>query len=455
MSLFHVRHALAAPLLPLVLLAAACGSTTDSTSGTGNTTLDAGTQPATDAGAQAPDASPAVDNGAPSTTYPAPHPALPELTNQAGGKVLATPKVYLVFYPGYEYKTQVEALTKALGASPYWGAATSEYGVGAVEYAGTTELTGETAPASIKDTDVEAFMNKKLADGAFGTPDVNTIYSIFYPTTTTISSGSGGIGGGNSCTSFGGYHSDTAVTVGAATANYAFAVLPTCASFGGLKGVDGLTGALTHEVIEAVTDPFPSTNQGQDSAYSSVDLDHFIWILFGGTESGDLCVPEKDAFIKLADPGFTVQRTWSNKLAKAGHDPCAPTIPGNVYFNSAPVVNDPVTLNLPQNFGGGAVPTKGVKIAVGQKKTIEVDLYSDAATSGPWTVNAVDALANFGGGSTMKFEWDRNKGVNGEKLHLTIEVTGASQAVPGAHPFVITSTLGNREMQWPALVVEK
>jgi hypothetical protein len=449
------RNAFLLSLLTLVPLAAACGSASDTKSASGDTAADAGNT-AHDGGSPgaAADSGPAVDNGAPSTTYPAPHPALPELVNQAGGKVLVTPKVYLVFFPGYPYQAQVEGLAKALGPSSYWSATTAEYGVGKIDYAGSKVLDNEVAPASIKDTDVEKFMNDKISSGAFGMPDESTLYAIFYPQTTTISSGSGGIGGGNSCTSFGGYHSDTTVGAGGAAKNYAFAVLPTCASFGGLAGADGLTGAFTHEVIEAVTDPFPSTNQGADSAYSSVDMDHFIWILFGGTESGDLCVPEKDAFVKLAEVGYTVQRTWSNKLAKAGNDPCAPNMPGSAYFNSAPVLPESVTLTLPANFGGGNVPTKGVKIPVGQKRTIEVDLFSDGPTTGPWTVSAIDALAK-AGGSTLDFSWDRTTGVNGEKLHLTIEVKAASTFVPGAHPFIIASTQGGREQQWPALVVEK
>ena len=53
--------------------------------------------------APAVDSAPPVDNGAPSTNYPAPHPPLPELVNMAKGKVLATPKVYMIYYPGYAF----------------------------------------------------------------------------------------------------------------------------------------------------------------------------------------------------------------------------------------------------------------------------------------------------------------------------------------------------------------
>ena len=438
--------------LPLFALVAACGSTasdpTPTPAGPAPTAAPT-TAPTTPPGTT----TPKPDNGAPSTNYPAPHPALPQLVNQANGKVLATPKLYLVVYPGYAHTANLQTFAQALGKTPYWTATTQEYGVGAIDYAGMKELT-ETAPAKITDTEVASFIGSKITSGELGTPDTSTIYAIFYPETTTISSSSGGIGGGTSCSSFGGYHSDTTLTVDGKAANYAFAVLPTCASFGNLTGIDGLTGAASHELIEAVTDPFPSTRMGADSAFATVDSDHFIWNIFGGTEAGDLCAQEADAFAKLSGFDFTVQRTWSNKAAKAGHNPCVPAA-ASAYFQSGPVQNDDVMFTLPPNFGGGDVATKGVTIPVGKSKAIEVDLFSDGPTSGPWTVSAEDTLAKFGAGATLDFAWDRTTGVNGEKLHLTVTVKSASTAVPGAHPFTIVSTLGSKRAIWPGLVVEK
>ena len=81
-----------------------------------------------------------------------------------------------------------------------------------------------------------------------------------------------------------------------------------------------------------------------------------------------------------------MQRTWSNKAAPAGHDPCVPALPGEVYFNAAPVLNDNITVDVI----GQTSRCKGVKIAVGETKTIEIDLFSDAATGGPWTVAVQD-----------------------------------------------------------------
>jgi hypothetical protein len=100
-----------------------------------------------------------------------------------------------------------------------------------------------------------------------------------------------------------------------------------------------------------------------------------------------------------------------------------------------------------------------VTIPVGQSRTIEVDLFSDGPTGGPWTVTAEDLLnrnyASYGLTKTLTFQWDRTQGINGEKLHLTITVTGSTFFfLGGAHAFVITSMLGNRHYEWPGTVVE-
>jgi hypothetical protein len=203
-----------------------------------------------------------------------------------------------------------------------------------------------------------------------------------------------------------------------------------------------------------VTDPYPTTNNGRDSAYAQVDEDHFIWNIFGGSESGDLCAQDPGAFFLSPELNMTVQRTWSNKMAKAGHDPCAPNLPSQVYFNAGPVMNDDVTLDV-SALGAGIVQTKGTQIPVGKSKTIEIDLFSDGPTSGAFSVTAIDMLAQYTQQPpTLEFKFDRTSGVNGEKLHLTITTKTAATLVTGAHPFLLEAKLGTHVNTWPALVTE-
>jgi hypothetical protein len=404
-----------------------------------------------------------VDNGAPSTSYPAPHPPLPVLTNASGGPVLHTPTIQFVLYPGNSSQADFVTYAQHLAGSAYWSATTQEYGVGALSYGATTVLTGQTAPGTITSAQVKSWMGQEIASGAFGTPDPQTIYTVVYPSTTQIQQPnpvSALFGPINSCTSFTGYHDNVSValTDGGAPTTFAYAVIATCTT-----SLGDLTSVMSHEWVEASTDPqLTSTGVfnvtgGPNAAYFSVDSDHIVWdVLSSGGEAGDLCQPERpEAIYTPSDIGYAVQRTWSNKLAAASHDPCAPDLAGLPFFDSAPVLDGTVTFTSAIT---GAITTKGVTIPVGQSRTIEVDLFSDSATGGPWTVTADDLLyreySSYGLANTLSFQWDRSQGTNGEKLHLTITVTGASP-LGGAHAFVITSTLGSRKYQWPGVVVEQ
>ena len=411
-------------------------------------------QPGNDASVEA---GPDVDNGAPSTNYPAPHSPLPQLVNASKGPVLTSPKIYLVFYPNYAWEAQFQAFAQAMTTASYWGATTSEYAVGAFGYGGTIDLT-DTPPATITQADLQTWVGSEIQSGAFGTPDPQAIYTIVYPKTTTITQPnpvSPVFGTVASCVSFGGYHDNVEVALGdAGTTDFAYAVIPTCGA------IDTVTYAMSHEWIEAATDPLITSGGtftltgGPNAAFYGPDGDHLIWALLGGGEAGDLCEPEgPKTFIKPTDVGQYVQRTWSNAAAAASHDPCVPEISG-AFFDAAPVLDETVTFT---SAFTGTVTTKGVTIAQGASKTIEVDLFSDGDTGGPWNVTAADVLSTYYGSyglaSTLSFAWDRTQGQNGEKLHLTITVTGPSP-VGGAHAFMITSNLNGRVAVWPGLVVE-
>ncbi len=408
----------------------ACGGTTDTPTDGGDT--DAGDQDVV----VVVDAGPDVDNGQPSTTYPAFKVDPPQVVN-SGGSTLAAPKVVPIYYSNDDatFTGNITSFLNKLPASTYWGPSVVEYGVGALSIATPVQLTTP-APLTISDDEIQAWLTTKLAssDPAFPAPDANTIYTFFFPTGTTITL-SQQQGGGSSCKQFGGYHDNVVF----AAKPVAYAVVPRCATFGGLTGLDAVTGPSTHEIIEAATDPYP-----QDSpAYQSVDDNHILWtFILGGGETGDLCAQFSNAFFIPTDVGNTVQRTWSNKAAKAGHDPCQPA-DGSAYFNSMPVLPETVTL-------GGQITTKGITIPVGGTGTVEVDLFSDADTKGPWTVKATDAASLQGAKPTLDFTWDKTSGLNGEKLHLTITVLGKSQY--GAAAFILDSVQGPRTSLWVGLV---
>jgi hypothetical protein len=311
---------------------------------------------------------------------------------------------------------------------------------------------------NISSTDLQTWVSGAIAAGKFGPPDREAIYTIFYPASTTITQPNPVtplLPGVQSCVAFGGYHDNASAhdADAGADVSYAYAIIPTCG------GIDSLTSVVSHEWVEAATDPLVTSTGsftligGPSTAFYLPDDDHLVWGLLGGGEAGDLCEPEgAGADLMLSGVGL-VQRTWSNLAAQGSHDPCVPEVSG-AFFDAAPVLTETVMLSSTLT---GNVTTKGITIPVGQKKTIEVDLFSDGDTGGPWTVEAADLLytyyGSYGFPKSLSFEWDRTQGVNGEKLHLTITVT-AKALIAGAHAFMITSSKGGRKTVWPGLVME-
>jgi len=213
----------------------------------------------------------------------------------------------------------------------------------------------------------------------------------------------------------------------ASSSKLIYALLPRCSS----TNIDSVTTATSHELVEAVTDPFPYTN----GAFQNVDPDHFVWGSTPGGELGDMC-----EYVGLADQRlvgtFAVQRTWSNAAARAGHDPCVPALT-TPYLGAAPQLDELVTIDLGNQ--SGVVSTKGVQVPLGMSKTVEVALFSDAPAD-DWTVKATDAATVMGGDAELSFAWDKTTGHNGDKLHLTITRIKAGQ---GGSEFVVSSRINN------------
>ncbi|HEY5243426.1 MAG TPA: hypothetical protein VIJ22_18225, partial [Polyangiaceae bacterium] len=215
-----------------VLSPVACGGSASSagsgpssdggTDGTGGPETSPG---ADSAAADAPlgDTPPDVDNGAPSTNYPAPHPALPQLVNNANGPVLTSPKVYLVFYSGYPYVAPLQDFAQKMVASTFWSTATHEYGVGALSYGGTITLPSTVMPpSSIASTDIQTWVAGQIQQGTFGPPDPQAIYTIVYPQGTVITQPnpvSSLLLSPQSCVDFGGYHDNTTPPDGGVAGN--------------------------------------------------------------------------------------------------------------------------------------------------------------------------------------------------------------------------------------------
>jgi hypothetical protein len=281
------------------------------------------------------------------------------------------------------------------------------------------------APAVIHEaTASDWFVRLVTAAGpTWGTPREDTIYAIYPPSTTFVSVPydpnvcNDGLGGG-------GFH-ESAVIKGL---NIPFAIAAHCKTPAGQTDLDVYSATMSHELIEAVTDPVDSK-----PAFAQTDDAHAAFQLGTWGEVCDLCefAPQTE-YRPTGVPGLS-QRCFSNVAAVAGHDPCVPAV-SQPYFNAVPVVSDTVRMT----WSGFSYNAQGVKIPVGKTKTIEVDLFSDAPTR-DWTVKALDyASAIDGGTPALALKLDHLSGNNGSKLQLTITVLRADPNY-GGEAFVLES----------------
>jgi hypothetical protein len=137
-----------------------------------------------------------------------------------------------------------------------------------------------------------------------------------------------------------------------------------------------------------------------------------------------------------SDLPYTVQRAWSNAAARAGKNPCVPA-PATPYFAAVPVFDGLVPIAYDKFKWSGQ--TRGVQIPVGQSKTIDVALFSDAPADA-WKVLAYDLSALEGNPPNLALHLDRASGKNGDVLRLTI--TPLHETPEGGARFLLYSIRG-------------
>ncbi len=350
-----------------------------------------------------------------------------------GGPVLTAPTVQPIAYGDDENLADMEAFLQELTRTTYWSDATSQYGVGALTVLPTLHQPG-TAPATLTDDQVNAALEENLtgASGAWGAPSASTIYLFLVPKQTALTGP-----GGACCTQYDGYHSQSTTPLGAAGVYATYAMSCACPGFDGpsVTDVQQRTVVISHELVEAATDPLVQTNP----AYLGESATFLAWTLVTGGETADLCWSFPDANVVPPGSTYMIQRVWSNEAASAGQNPCVPVVTKDPFFESVPQL--PGVVAVPT--GGASIDTAGVTIPVGGSKTIDVALQSDAPTKGPWSVMAVDGHVLDTDTSYLKLSLDKATGQSGDTLHLTIEVT-ASDPELHVEPFVIISTLNGQ-----------
>jgi hypothetical protein len=304
-----------------------------------------------------------------------------------GGPVLSAPRVQALYLPGFPYDADLETFLARLPASRYWPAVASEYGAGAL-----TVLSGYasavTVPASLTSDDLPGLLDAVLAEGAakLGPPRADTIYVLFFDPATSIT-----VTGQVLCSpnAPAGFHDEW--TVGGVSVPAV--VIPTCSSFfrdSTLTGANVLTPAVSHELVEAATDPFPRSAP----AFRGLDTEHALWgEAIGGAEVADLCANETPNLIVPDDVGYPVQRVWSNTSAGAGTGPCVPVPTGEIYFNC--VASLPARAQV-TNQDGTTFMVPALAAPVGRPATAQVAFRGGNGVPATWRAVAIE-IDNPGG----------------------------------------------------------
>ena len=224
---------------------------------------------------------------------PAPAPA-PQLTFR-GGSLLTAVQVHTVFWGAAWQQAPQSGVMASLNQFFDFILTSSlmdqlaEYSVpgqaiGHGKRIGTTVLKTAAVPHSVGDQQLQQLLRKETATGgALPAPTPQTLYFLYLPPGVQVRQG-----GGRSCMTFCGYHSDIGGNL-----FYAVMPYPNCAGCtGGLPPQDALTSTSSHELCEAVTDPVPGLG----------------WYDDHHGEIGDIC-----AWKTRTLGNYTVQLEWSNR----------------------------------------------------------------------------------------------------------------------------------------------
>jgi hypothetical protein len=267
--------------------------------------------------------------------------------------------------------------------------------------------------------------------------DPQTLYLLYLPETLKLT-----LGGNTECNQgVGGYHQETMAS--GSPLVYGIVGLECHTVY--QEGVTQFaTHVGSHEIVEAVTDPHVATGRG----WVGYDPPHWAWAQFEqyANEVGDACEWFHDSTYLSTTPPYWLQRTWSNKSALGGHNPCEPAT--DTYFNVTPLDLQDITIT----DQGRKIATKGYALQVGVAASVDLGFYSDAALA-PWTIDVVEGNPIFGKPTpTVTIAVEGKSGQDGDVV--TVYLTADYPTPPSGTLLTAVST-GNGVHYMPFLITAK
>jgi hypothetical protein len=247
-------------------------------------------------------------------------------------RVISSPHIWNVFasgnwdgtHPPVASDAAINDLTRKIidttAGNNYLGPA-GQYGIGAATFQGSSQNNGCTGAPSgtTNQLSIQLWITCEVQAPGTGVPypDGNTIYVIYLPWNVDINNGPFG----GTCDKFDAYHLQSmALTVDGpklaippfdvSWQSYPYAVIPLkCATVGGAINVDKLTDLMSHEIVEAATDPISLGGWVDNSTFN------FSGDFLKEGEAADICESigsAPDTRERRLENGITVSSYWSN-----------------------------------------------------------------------------------------------------------------------------------------------
>jgi hypothetical protein len=334
---------------------------------------------------------------------PTDHPPALEVTNH-GGPTIAAIEPYTIVWKGDEMLgDKVHTFFTFLVQSDYWVSATTEYGGGKGTAQNVIAL-DDAAPATLDDSQMDGLISGLVTSGKLPATNDNTVLFFVVPLSTKST-----LFGANGCYDYGGYHAETQMLVNGRHQPYAVVLQCAGAALSTSSGFDSLTVTISHEAVEAQTDPHPFTAPGWVNMETPL-----------GGEVGDLCVFSDTTITAPGASGqpdtpYAVTTIYSEAAAKAGNkEPCQPSPAGQPFYSVA--VNPPDVVVTTDATGIGDAEAAYEPFAFGDVGAIR------------WAIEQPP-------GPGIKVTPSSGQGKAGETIRLKVHV--GSQVQGGSYPLVL------------------
>lgn len=218
-----------------------------------------------------------------------------------GGPVLSRVKVHIVYWGNgvsAGLKSQLNNFYSSIVDSTYMDQlaeySTPSQKIGRGSLGETIVIQPKNRSHSLSQAAMEQELEWQVSSGALPKPDADSLYMIHFPDGYSID-----ISFGTSCQS---WYADHEVYRSAKVGDIFYAMFP-CGS-AGTDAVSQLTEAASHELAEAITDPYAPLNGVTPAAPAA-------WLTPGADEIGDLCAWNAARLVTKSQ-NFTVQSEWLN-----------------------------------------------------------------------------------------------------------------------------------------------